>query len=83
MSRLKLVEPRFTPWTRFWPPMAPKDVQLDANLGFGYTDEIKSAANAQHSEALFSYLFQPDEVEDMIRTTRQEIAKCVDWIRLG
>jgi hypothetical protein len=60
-----------------------KDVQLDADLGFGYTDEIKSAANAQHSQTLFSYLFQPHEVEDMICTTRQEIANCFDWIRLG
>src|SRR4029077_4607723 len=60
-----------------------KDGQLDADLGFGYTDEIKSATNAQHSEALFSYLFQPHKIEDMVCTTRQEIASCFDWIRLG
>src|SRR4029077_16013816 len=60
-----------------------KDIQLDADLGSGHTDEIKSATNAQHSEASFSYLFQPHKIEDMVCTTREEIANCFDWIRLG
>src|SRR5579872_532440 len=33
-----------------------KDVQVEADLGFGYSDEIKSAADAQHGEPLLGDL---------------------------
>jgi hypothetical protein len=48
MSRLKLVEPKLTPWIRFWPPIALKNVYVDAELGLGHADEVESSTDAQH-----------------------------------
>src|ERR1700756_5511921 len=54
MSRLALVEPKFTPWTRFFPPDRAKDVHPELDIGCRHPDQVKSAADSEHCQSLFS-----------------------------
>jgi hypothetical protein len=82
MSHLALVEPKFTPCTRFCPPDRAEDVQTHFDFWRRHSDQVNSTARAKHRESLLGHLLQSHEVEDVVGSSRQQIAYCLDGLRL-
>ena len=83
MSRLKLVEPKFTPCNALLAADCVKDVHVEADLGLGNADEIEAAADAQHGKPLLRHRFQTDEVENVVGASGEERADGFDRFGFG
>jgi len=59
-----------------------EDVEIDADLGLGYANEIEAAAKGENGQALFGHGFHADEIEHMVRPSGQESADGFDRIVL-
>src|SRR6266851_8335007 len=77
ISRLALVEPKFTPWTPL-PTDRTEDVYRDVDFGLRHPDQVKSTAYAEHGNPLLGHGFLAHEVEDMIGASRQKVAHGLD-----
>jgi hypothetical protein len=58
-----------------------KDVQTDLDIGVRDADQVQSTADSEHCEPLLGHRLEPYEVEDVVGSSRKELADRLDGFR--